>query len=163
MKNLYIIRHAKSSWKDASLTDFERPLNKRGDNDAPFMGQVLKNKGILPDLIISSPATRAKSTSSIIAQEIAYSGEILLDKRIYEASSSELLQLVNGIEDKYSSVFIFGHNPGFTYLAESLSGEYFGNIPTCGVVGISFDFEEWAMISSDTGSVFLYDFPKNHQ
>ena len=86
MKKLYIIRHAKSSWKDFSLADYDRPLNKRGFFNAPFMGNILKEKRVMPDLILSSPALRAKTTAEIIAKSIHYVDKIVFDKKIYEAS-----------------------------------------------------------------------------
>ncbi|MDQ1339890.1 MAG: phosphohistidine phosphatase, partial [Campylobacterota bacterium] len=86
MKKLYIIRHAKSSWGDAELNDFERPLNKRGKSNAPMMGERLKKKGVMPDIIISSLAKRAKSTAEMIAKEVGYEKKVLFDENIYESS-----------------------------------------------------------------------------
>lgn len=163
MKRLFIIRHAKSSWRDSNLTDFDRPLNLRGQNDAPFMGEQLRLKEIRPDLILSSPAIRAKSTAQVIGGKLAYTEEIVFDRDIYEATLNTLLTVVNNIDNEYETVFLFGHNPGFTHLVEYLSNEIIGNLPTCGVVGIAFDFDDWAMISSNTGNVFLYDYPKKYQ
>jgi phosphohistidine phosphatase len=161
MKTLYLIRHAKSSWKNAGLSDFERPLNSRGRNDAPIMGERLKKDNIIPDVIISSPAKRAWSTSRIIAKNLNISTDsINLNSDIYEANASTLLKIINQINDKYEKCFMFGHNPGITYFAELLTNTHFGNVPTCGIVGISFDLESWAMISSNMGSCIYYNYPK---
>ncbi len=161
MKTLYIIRHAKSSWKDTSLDDFDRPLNKRGRRDAPLMGEILQKRGIKVDLILSSPAVRAKATAQIVVQKMNNSQKIFFNQEIYEATSFELNALLQKIDNKYSSVFIFGHNTGFSDLAN----EYVGleeNIPTCGVVEIGFECESWSEISSDNAELVSFDYPKKH-
>ena len=118
MKTLYIIRHAKSSWSDISLDDFERPLNKRGKNDAPLMGTRLKHRDIMPDIIFSSSAKRAKMTAKIIANKIDYKKKIVFKKRIYEADVNTLHNMLKNIDDKYNIAFLIGHNPGLNELAE---------------------------------------------
>ena len=118
MKKLYLIRHAKSSWKNLSLDDFERPLNKRGKCDAPFMGELLRAKNILPDLILASSALRAKSTAEIIAKKLKASKKIVFDADIYEASSSTLESIISSIDDKYNTLFLVGHNPGLNMLSD---------------------------------------------
>lgn len=162
MKELYIIRHAKSSWDNPSLSDFDRPLNSRGERDAPLMGKVLADQKIIPDLIYSSTANRALTTAKTIADKLGVSNEIVLRKDFYHASESQLLQQINSFDNKANRVFMFGHNPGFTYLAENLTTETFGSIPTCGVVGIRFPFDSWDFVSAETGDVIMYDYPKNH-
>ena len=125
MKLLYLARHAKSSWKNMDLSDIDRPLNKRGKKDAPFMGKILSKKGINPDLIISSPAKRARKTALVIAEEISYPiNSIQYEDNVYESSSRELLEFVKSIDDEYNSVMIFGHNPGFTMLHNYLCSVY---------------------------------------
>lgn len=161
MKKLYIIRHAKSSWKDLMLNDFERPLNKRGENDAPFMGKLLKEKDVFPDAILSSPALRAKTTAQKIAQEINFSKEIIYDRKIYEASVQTLKSVVKSIDDKYSTVFLFGHNPGLKMLAKSIVG-FEGNIPTCGIVEVEFDCKKWSDISSKNAKMISFEYPKKY-
>jgi phosphohistidine phosphatase len=160
MKTLYIVRHAKSSWKHSELSDIERPLNKRGERDAPFIGNTLKEKGIQPDLIISSPAVRARKTSGVIAEIIDYpKDKILINEIIYDASSSELLSMIQELDDKYNSVMIFGHNPGFTMLNNYLTDSFIDNIPTCGVVGIHFN-SSWDKIGNGSGEAFFFIYPK---
>src|SRR4030066_200153 len=117
MKTLYLARHAKSYWKDQSIPDFDRPLNSRGKRDAPFMGEVLKDKKVIPDLIISSPAKRTKKTALEIASKIGYSEKkILYNEELYEASSNTIIKVLNKIDEKYNSVMIFAPNPGLTLL-----------------------------------------------
>jgi len=160
VKKLYLIRHAKSSWKDLELSDFDRPLNKRGKEDAPLMGELLAQMGVVPGAIYSSPAKRAKRTAKIIAQKVGFNKDINFIDRVYEASSYELLDLIRSFSDKYSSVFLFGHNPGFSLLAEDLSGEYVENIPTSGIYAISFDIEKWRDVGEGEGKAIGFWYPK---
>jgi len=160
MKTLYLARHAKSSWKHPELSDIERPLNKRGKRDAPYIGNILKAKGVNPDILISSPAVRARKTAATIAQIIGYpKSKIITDENIYESSSSGLINIIQGFDDKYDSVMMFGHNPGFTMLNNYLTESFIDNIPTCGVVGIRFN-SSWKKIDSDSGKAFLFIYPK---
>jgi len=164
IKILYIARHAKSDWDDSSLSDFERPLKKRGEKDAPMMGKILYSKDVQPDLIISSPAKRAISTAHILAREIKYPAEkIVTNEDIYEASTSELLDIIEQLDDKLKSVMLIGHNPSFTRLANYLTEQYFDNIPTCGVVAIAFDVLEWKMIEKNSGKVIFFEYPKKYR
>ena len=163
MKRLYLIRHAKSSWKDQGLADIERPLNKRGKQDAPFMGKRLKETKVHPDLIVSSPAKRALKTAKVIAEEIGYPKKrIKTDESIYLAGVSTLLHVIQNIEDSYQQVMLFGHNPGFTDLAESLTNQKFDNIPTCGIVCMDFDINSWKKVSEGKGKVVFFDYPKKY-
>ena len=159
MKKLYIIRHAKSSWSDEKLDDFERPLNKRGKANAPMMGVRLKENGIMPDIIISSPAKRAKSTAEIIAKEIGYEKKVLFDENIYESSIDELRKILTALHDKNSTVFVVGHNPSLNDLANYYVGHE-ENIPTCGIVEIGFECERWADIEPKNAKLLLFDYPK---
>jgi len=161
MTKLYLIRHAKSSWDDLSLDDFERTLNKRGLKNSFFMGKILKNKNILPDLIISSPALRAKTTAKNIAKTIAYKGKIIYDENIYESDLSTLYKLIKSLDDKAGAVFIFGHNPGFNMLADKLVDLY-DNIPTCGFVEIDFNCDSWKDISAKNAKLISFDYPKRY-
>lgn len=162
MKKVYLIRHAKSSWKDFSLEDFERPLNKRGKSDAPLMGAKLHNKKVVPDTILSSPALRAKTTAEIIAKKIGFEKEILYKKDIYEASATTLHKILTKIADKKSIVFLFGHNPSLNELAENYI-HFNENIPTCAVVEIAFDCNSWADISAENASLVSFDYPKKEK
>ena len=163
MKTLYICRHAKSSWKDLSLADIERPLNKRGKRDAPFMGKLLSEKKETPDVLVTSPAVRARKTAKIYADALDYPREeIIISDLIYESGHNQLVEMLKNIEDKYSSVMIFGHNPGFTLLSNYLADSYIENIPTCGVVKINFEIGSWKMITHKSGKIEYFEYPKLH-
>ena len=160
MKTLYLARHAKSSWKHPELSDIERPLNKRGKRDAPYIGNLLKEKGVKPDILISSPAVRARKTAVVIAGLIDYpKSKILIDENVYESSSTELIKIIQSFGDKYNSVMMFGHNPAFTMLNNYLTDSFIDNIPTCGVVGIRFN-SSWKKINGDSGKAFFFIYPK---
>jgi len=160
MKTLYLARHAKSYWKDQSIPDFDRPLNSRGKRDAPFMGEVLKDKKVRPDLIISSPAKRTKKTAIEIASKIGYSEKkILYNEELYEASSNTIIKVLNKIDEKYKSVMIFAHNPGLTLLNNHISNNYIENIPTCGIVALQLD-KKWNELSKNTCKFLYFEYPK---
>ena len=163
-KQLYLIRHAKSSWKNPNLPDFERPLNKRGERDAPLMGERLYKQKIKPDLIISSPAKRAVRTAQIIADKISYPLEnIVKDERIYEAGTTRLFEIIKEIDHQIQLLFLVGHNPGLTLLAKALTRFPYENIPTCGIVSISFETKGWSEITYGTGMIKFFDIPKKHR
>lgn len=160
MKTLYLARHAKSYWKDQSIPDIDRPLNSRGKRDAPFMGEVLNDKKIMLDLIISSPAKRTKKTAIEIASKIGYpEKKIQFNEDLYEASSNTIIKLLRKIEEKYDSVMIFGHNPGLTMLNNHLSNHYIDNIPTCGIVALQFD-KKWSEIDKNSCKFLFFEYPK---
>lgn len=162
MKKLFIIRHAKSDWSDESLDDFDRPLNKRGLKNAPFMAKLLKKKDIKPDLILSSPAIRALSTAQIIAKKIGYKKTVFTNSDMYEAQSETLEKIINDIDDKNKIVFLIGHNPGLSGLINILS-EMDEDIPTCAVVEIDFDTNSWKNISKKNSKVISYEYPKKYK
>ncbi|MBW8050762.1 MAG: histidine phosphatase family protein [Cytophagales bacterium] len=163
-KTLYIARHAKSSWTDPDLSDFERPLKKRGEKDAPMMGKILASKGVKPELIISSPAKRAITTAHILAKEIKYPiDKIVTNEEIYMASVSDLRDIIEQLNDSLKSVMLVGHNPGFTSLANYLTKHYFDNVPTTGVVAIGFDVSGWNKIKKNSGKVIFFEYPKKYK
>ena len=159
MKKLFLIRHAKSSWEDFGLDDFDRPLNNRGEKDAPFMGKLLKKKKPRPDLIISSPALRTKLTAQIMAKEIGYDEKIVFDKTIYEAPLSNLKRAINNIDDS----FCIGHNPGLHELAHDLCDIDVDNIPTCAIVEIEFDVDSWDKVAKKNAKLISYEYPKKYK
>ena len=159
MKKLYIIRHAKSSWKDFNLDDFDRPLNKRGRRDAPFMGAKLKSKNVMPDIILSSTAFRAKTTAKIIAKAVKYSKKILFMEGIYDACANKLHNILTKIDDENSVVFLFGHNPDLNMLAEKYVA-FDDNIVTCGIVEIEFNCISWEDIDEKNAKLISFDYPK---
>ncbi len=163
-KTIYLIRHAKSDWSIPGQPDFNRSLNHRGLLDAPLMGKVLKDLQVSPELILSSPAERAKRTAEFISEQLNYPIEkIKFEEEIYEASPRTLLRLINNLDNSLGKVALFGHNPTFTYLAEYLCKEELGNIPTCGAVKIQFELDEWAAVSEGTGEIIWFEYPKKYK
>jgi phosphohistidine phosphatase len=161
VKRLILVRHAKSSWKDASLADFDRPLNKRGKQDVQVMGNRLAQRGIAPDCIVSSPARRARRTARAVAETLDYPEEdILFEDVIYEAGVPDLLQVVRCLDDSDDEVILVGHNPGFTDLCNRLSGETIANLPTCAAACIAFDLSSWSQVGPETGELAFFDYPK---
>ena len=161
MKTLYMVRHAKSSWDDMSLGDHDRPLNGRGKRNAPEMGMRLKERGVSPDLLISSSANRAHSTAKMISNEIGYSkSDIELTRELYHADEEDIILFVQKQKDSANSLMIFGHNPGFTDCVNLLCGSGYYNIPTCGIAAMTFDTDSWKEVNSGRGTLEFYDYPK---
>ena len=164
MKTLTLLRHAKSSWKDTSLADRDRPLNKRGERDAPVMGQRIQNAGIRPSLIVSSPAVRAWRTAKIVAKALNYPREFLQrEEDLYLASLDDLLDVVMAQDTGFNSVMVVGHNPGLTDFANFLSPGLTNNVPTAGVVAVQFERDDWNLYERPKTELLYYDFPKNVQ
>ena len=131
MKILTLIRHAKSSWKDSTLPDWDRPLNKRGRRDAPMMGERLAGREAYADLLVTSSAVRAVATAEAIAAAIEYpADDIVLDERLYGADEFEILEIIQGLDDAWERVMLLGHNPGLTDLVNALSPTGIDNLPT---------------------------------
>ena len=161
MKTLTLLRHAKSSWKDASLPDCERPLNRRGQRDAPVMAERIREAGIRPSLILSSPAARAWTTAKAIAHEIGYPAEFLQQEdRLYHASVRSLLKVIAEQDTGFNNLMIVGHNPGLTDFTNYLSPDLTDNIPTCGVVSFEIDREDWRLDGSAETRLTIFDYPK---
>jgi phosphohistidine phosphatase len=160
-KTLYLVRHAKSSWKDFSLADIDRPLNKRGRRSAPDMGERMMTQGHIPELIISSPANRARSTARIIAEQLGYDpAAIEIEDRLYFSGTLRMRQVIEGLDDSYGKVMLVGHNPAMTHLMNNLAGSDVDNMPTCAVAVIGFDMASWAELDSVDGYLIGYDYPK---
>lgn len=163
MKTLVLVRHAKSSWDDPNLSDRERPLNKRGERDAPFMADLIKKINVIPDIIYSSPATRALTTSKMFASVFNYNiDKIEIKDSIYEFGFSQIINLISHSDNKFNTIFLFGHNPDITAVSSYLSNKHFENVPTCGVVGIEFDFERWDSMAKNSGKIKFYEYPKKY-
>ena len=167
VKTLYIVRHAKSSWDDPGLDDFERPLNERGKRDAPRMGKRLKEREIYPDLMISSPARRAFSTAKRIAKILGYKKEgIKTEKKLYHAGEEQILSVIKTLSDKFEVVMVIGHNPGLTEFVNTFKddeGQIIDNIPTCGIVAFEMKVDRWKDIGWANGKMIFFDFPKNQE
>jgi len=161
MKTLFLVRHAKSSWDNPGLSDEERPLNKRGQRDAPRMGRRLKSRGVSPDLLISSPAVRAHSTSVRIAAEIGYLGaNIQIRNKLYFEGVSGVYDVIHSLDPNLKTVMLFGHNPTTTELVNELSNVDIDNVPTCGIAELRFDIETWSEVVAGIGEMVLFDYPK---
>ncbi|MBI5661104.1 MAG: histidine phosphatase family protein [Ignavibacterium album] len=160
MRQLILIRHAKSSWSNPDLSDFDRPLNKRGKRDLAFMSVLLSQKNITPELIISSPALRTKLTAIEFANKIGYNkNEIIWNKNLYLASYMKILKIIKQIENKINCAIIVGHNPGLTDLQNYLCNEEIDNIPTSGIVSMS-TIKEWIDVESKDFELVFFEFPK---
>jgi len=160
-KVLYLVRHAKSSWADPSLADRDRPLNGRGRRNAPDMGRRLAEQGFKPQLIVSSPAKRALTTATSIANELGVDKTgIVIDDEMYFTGSGGMLGVLERVDDAYSSVMLVGHNPAMTGLLNRLCDAGVYNMPTCAIAIIGFDMESWAMVQSAEGILIGYDYPK---
>ena len=143
MKRLVITRHGKSSWDNYDF-DYQRELTKKGEKRNILLGKYLKQKNITPDLIISSHARRALDTAKIVAKELSYNSEkIEINKEIYGAFEDEMLNIVYAIDNKYDTVFLFGHNPTFTDLVNYFKEEHISHLRTTGSFGVEFDIDKW--------------------
>lgn len=138
MKKILIMRHAKSDWSDGSLRDFDRPLNNRGSKAAPLMGKEIKKLGLTPELIISSPALRARMTAEAVKDNCEYNNDIIWNDSFYFGYTSEIIDAVRNVDDAVQSVMIFGHNPTWSTVAEILSGEYI-SMKTADVVVLEYE------------------------
>ncbi len=162
LKTLLLIRHAKSSWDNLSLSDFERPLNGRGKADAPEMAKRIKEKKIKIDLFVSSPAKRAKKTAKIFMEVYdADKKNLLLIPSLYEASVQNFYNAIDLIDDKYDTIAVFSHNPGITEFANSLTEYQVDNIPTCGAFAVSIKIKKWSEFKNADKELLFLDFPKN--
>jgi phosphohistidine phosphatase len=161
VKNLFLIRHAKSSWAEIGAKDFDRVLDERGHRDAPKMAKVLKDMGIMPDLIVSSPAKRAITTAQYFAKEFNIPfAKIDLQSDIYEASESDLLHIIRNITNTTQTVLLFGHNPTLTYFPNRYSENLIDNVPTCGIVQLLVNTEGWSDFNEKTVSKKGFWYPK---
>lgn len=162
MKTLLLIRHAKSSWDQPGLSDFDRPLNERGKKDAPAMARRLKEKGVDLDHLVSSPAKRARKTAKYFAEEFGLKkDEIQLIEGLYGATRSEFLQAVIDIDDQYKTVALFSHNPGITDFASSLTNVRVDDMPTCAVFALQVETETWKDFMDAERKFLFFDYPKN--
>lgn len=160
MKTLFLVRHAKSSRDDATLADKERPLNDRGQRDAPKMGERLADRDVKPDLILSSPARRALTTAEIIAKKLDYKvKDIVVDERLYAATPDDLLDVIHKLADKSKRVMLFGHNPELTELAHRLSSKI-TDMPTCAVAEFAFDVRTWSNVGKQEPARVMLHYPK---
>lgn len=162
MKTLFILRHAKSSWDDLDLSDFDRPLNKRGLKTAPLMGEKIYENLFQPAIIVSSPAKRAKQTAILVKESAQILKKIGYDERIYEASPFRLLEIICELDENRDSAMIVGHNPGLEGLLKLLTGEL-RIMPTAALAVIDLNIENWNETSADCGNLRLLITPKDFE
>lgn len=158
MKRIFFIRHAKSSWADFNLSDIDRPLNKRGHRDAPFMAEKLSAIISAVDLIICSPARRAQETHTYFSSHIK-SKETQTLGHVYHAAEETLVDVIHDIDPSHGTALIFGHNPGFSMIHDRFSDDYIDNLPTCGVFELRID-SEWADADTTNTTVGHLIYPK---
>lgn len=160
-RQLTLLRHAKSSWDDATIKDRNRPLNARGERDAPLMGKRLRVHGARPTLFLTSPAVRARRTAKIVAREIGYPLEFLQrEEELYLASPDEIMAVLARQDNGFRDIIVCGHNPGLTQLANLLTGAGIDNVPTAGVVVIELNLGRWSDLDGAKGKLLLFDYPK---
>jgi phosphohistidine phosphatase len=147
MKSILVLRHAKSSRKDPDLTDHDRPLNKRGKRDAPRMGRLLKKENLVPDIIISSTAMRARATAEAFAKASGYKGDITFNGSLYAAGPQAYIDVLHDLSHEYVRVLIIGHNPGLEELVEMLTGEIH-LMPTCSLAHVKLRVGKWSEIDN---------------
>lgn len=161
MKKLYLVRHAKSSWDDYSLSDEKRPLNERGKRDAPVMAKLLKDQSADIQLMISSTAKRAMATAKVFKKTFDIDkSKFLKTDQLYLASTSAILEVVRKIDDDYDCIALFGHNPGLTDFVNRFSDKMVDNVPTCGIARIEFNVDSWSAIESERGELTSFLYPK---
>jgi phosphohistidine phosphatase len=150
LKHLFILRHAKSSWDESYLADFDRPLNERGMNAAPFMGEFIAKQQIFPDVFLSSPAKRAMQTAQLVKDSSGFNVPLRFDERVYEASPLSLLQVISEVENSIGSVMLIGHNPGIEGLIRILTGQLEA-MPTAALAMIDLDIHKWSDACDGSG------------
>jgi len=162
MKTLILVRHAKSSWDQIGLADFDRPLTERGKKDAPEMAKRLKQKGIELDYLVSSTAKRARKTAKYFAEAFGFKKDgIKLSDELYNATHTAFLKVVAEIDDKNNSVALFSHNPGISEFASSLTNVRVDDMPTCAMFALQIETENWKDFSKAGKKFLFFDYPNN--
>jgi phosphohistidine phosphatase len=163
MKQVFLIRHAKSSWANLGQSDFERPLNDRGERDAPVMAKRLWDKGFRLDAIVSSAAVRALTTAEYFAEQFDFKKkDITLIEKLYHAPAETFYDVIaNNLNEDWETIAIFSHNPGITYFIDSLGLVDLDNMPTCGIFGVEADINNWNEFAKAEKRFLLFDYPKN--
>jgi len=167
MKLLYLARHAKSGWDSPGLKDIDRPLNKRGLRDAPFMGNLLagllSKQGEAIGAIVTSPAKRAVATARSYAGALGIPVKQIREaKKIYNAGPDALREVIFEIDDSLGSAMLVGHNPGLTQLAASLSPKPIPHMPTCSIVALRFPVDSWHLVRTGMATLQFFEMPKKH-
>lgn len=160
MKRLYLLRHAKSGWDDASLADFDRPLNDRGLIAAPFMGELMASRDIRPAVVVSSPAKRTMQTAELVRESAGFAPTVTYDERIYDASLSTLLKVIRQLPPEADSALLVGHNPGIESVIGYLTGET-EPMPTAALASLELGIGAWAELDQFSGTLEFVLRPKD--
>ncbi len=164
VKDVCFVRHAKSSWDHASMKDYDRPLDPRGLRDAPLMASKMRLLGLVPDIIITSGANRARSTAEFFMKEFNLPKErFLVRNELYEASPQQVYDVLMSAPDDANFVYLFGHNPTFTWVANNISGVQIDNVPTCGVVHAQANLTTWKKFKPEYAGFVGFHYPKQYQ
>jgi phosphohistidine phosphatase len=163
LKTLLVVRHAKSSWDIGTLNDFERPLNDRGKKDAPDMAKRLKEKNILIDAFIASPAKRAKKTAELFIEEYGRSkDDIFFISKLYHAPAEIFFEVIESLQEHFNTVAVFSHNPGITQFVNMLTDDArLDNMPTCGIFAVRLQSPSWKNFRKAKKEFLFFDYPKN--
>ncbi|MEP7267087.1 MAG: histidine phosphatase family protein [Saprospiraceae bacterium] len=160
MKTVFLIRHAKSSWDQGGLADIDRPLNARGKATAPIMADIIFNKGIRPDLIITSPAKRARSTAKYFRKKYGIKKtEVQIEPALYHGDENSVIEVIRNLPDSINIVMLFGHNPSMNYLSALFSDKGM-HVPTCGIQHLEFHIDKWTELSPDKTALKEFIYPK---
>lgn len=162
IKTLLVVRHAKSSWEIGSMNDFERPLNDRGKKDAPMMAKRLIEKNIYIDAFVSSPAKRAKKTAELFCNNYGKNDDfVIFMSMLYHATLDVFYEVINQLDDNFSTVAIFSHNPGITDFANTLiDSVHLDNMPTCSIFAIQIHCDKWKDFNKSKKDLLFFDYPK---
>jgi phosphohistidine phosphatase len=162
-KTLHIVRHGKSSWDYENISDIDRPLSPRGINNAYLMAKKLSERKVVPDMLLSSPANRALYTATIFARVLKIPYErINISDTIYTGYTDNILELIRSQGNEVNQLLVFGHNPAFTALANQLMDHYLDNIPTAGIVSLSYRIDSWKELGKATPERDFFDYPKRY-
>lgn len=158
-----MIRHAKSSWKDIDASDFERGLTKKGKKNIDTIGSYLKLRGVKPDTVLASCARRTQETADLLSKKLEFEGRTNYMQELYYTDTETLKQILMLQESEFDNIFVVGHNPQITDMANMLIDEHISKIPTTGVVAIKFDIERWSEIAQKKGKMDFFIYPKQFQ
>lgn len=163
VRDVCFVRHAKSNWDHPGLDDFDRPLDQRGLHDAPMMARKMKELHLVPDFIITSGANRAKSTAEFFKKEFDITADrFVVNNRLYEASAETVYAVLREAPDSARFIYLFGHNPTLTWVANSISGVHIDNVPTCGVVHIQAILSHWSKFNPAHAGFIGFHYPKQY-
>ena len=154
MKTLLIMRHAKSSWDESEMHDHDRPLNKRGKLNAPRMGRLLREQDLVPDLIITSSARRARDTAGAVADQSGYEGEVKVEESLYAAPPEAYIEVLAAADDRYERILVIGHNPGLEELLETLASEREA-LPTAAIAQVDLSIQSWQELTDETSGTLV--------